>query len=113
MSGLNGRRSVAPVLTLVVGLLIAAPAQGQGQQNQGPVINQSDDPLLRPFRWREIGPIGQGGRVDDIAVSASDPKMFFVGFATGGLWKTTNNGVTFHPVFENYGSGSVGRGVSR
>ena len=58
--------------------------------------------------WRSIGPVGQGGRVDDIAVVESDPSTFFVGFATGGLWKTINNGTTFRPVFDTYGTHSVG-----
>ena len=85
------------------------PATGPAQQNgDGAVINQSDNPLLRSFRWRSIGPIGQGGRVDDIAVSPDDSRVFFVGFATGGLWKTTNNGVTFRPVFDTYPVASVG-----
>jgi len=89
--------------------LCLLPAPGAAQQNgDDAVINQSDNPLLRPFRWRSIGPIGQGGRVDDIAVSPDDPRVFFVGFATGGVWKTTNNGVTFHPVFDTYDVASAG-----
>jgi len=72
------------------------------------MINQSTDPLLQSFRWRSIGPIGQGGRVDDIAVNPQDATNFFVGFATGGLWRTTNNGTTFDPVFDTYETHSVG-----
>ena len=83
------------------------PGQTSGG-DEAEVLNQSDHPLLRPFRWRSIGPIGQGGRVDDIAVSPDDVRTFFVGFATGGLWKTTNNGVTFRPVFDTYTTASVG-----
>ena len=64
------------------------PLPAQAQDTEGPeIVNQSDHPLLRPFRWRSIGPVGQGGRVDDIAVSPDDIHTFFVGFATGGLWK--------------------------
>ena len=93
----------------VVSLSFFLPATGPAQQNgDGAVINQSDNPLLRSFRWRSIGPIGQGGRVDDIAVSPDDSRVFFVGFTTGGLWKTTNNGVTFRPVFDTYPVASVG-----
>ena len=46
--------------------------------------------------------------MDDIAVSPEDPRVFFVGFATGGVWKTTNNGVTFRPVFDTYDIASAG-----
>jgi hypothetical protein len=77
-------------------------------QQTGELINASDDPLLQGFRWRSIGPVGQGGRVDDIAVNPKNPKNFFVGFATAGLWKTTNNGTTFRPVFDTYSTHSIG-----
>ncbi len=94
------------------GLILAAVAppvptvsQDAGEQE---TIHTPDHPLLRPFRWRSIGPAGQGGRVDDIAVRPDDPHTFFVGFATGGLWKTTNNGTTFRPVFDTYGTHSIG-----
>src|SRR5687767_726240 len=85
------------------------PAQGPGQQQQQQqrLINPAEDPLLAGFRWREIGPIGQGGRVDDIAV-APDTRTYYVAFATAGVWKTENNGVTFEPIFETYTTSSVG-----
>jgi len=72
------------------------------------VLNQSENPLLRPFAWRSIGPIGQGGRVDDIAVDPTNPFRYYVGFATGGLWRTTNNGTTFEPIFDEYETHSIG-----
>ncbi|MBT3498727.1 MAG: hypothetical protein HOD00_11650 [Gemmatimonadales bacterium] len=77
-------------------------------QEDTPVVNQSDNVLLRPMVWRSIGPIGQGGRVDDIAVRSDDPFTYYVGFATGGLWKTVNNGTTFEPIFDEYETHSVG-----
>jgi photosystem II stability/assembly factor-like uncharacterized protein len=46
--------------------------------------------------------------VDDIEVHPTDPNTFFLGFATGGLWKTTNNGTTFRPVFDRYETHSIG-----
>ena len=60
------------------------------------------------FSWRNIGPFGQGGRVDDLAVHPTDTRIYYVGFATAGLWKTTNNGTTFEPIFDSYGTHSVG-----
>jgi len=52
--------------------------------------------------------VGQGGRVDDVEVDPTDTRVFFVGFATGGLFKTTNNGTTFKPVFDTYETHSIG-----
>jgi len=105
------RRSavVAAIFALVVLTLpiVASPVIAQsGAQEE--MINAPDDALLQGFRWRVIGPVGQGGRVDDIAVRPEDSKTYFVGFATGGLWKTTNNGTTFRPVFDTYGTHSIG-----
>ena len=41
-----------------------------------------------------------GGRIDDIAVSEQNPYVIYVAFATNGVWKSTNNGTTFQPIFE-------------
>ena len=49
-----------------------------------------------------------GGRIDDIAVVESSPSTFYVGFATGGLFKTVNNGTTFTPVFDEQPVTSIG-----
>src|SRR3954454_19611160 len=73
-----------------------------------PPINQSDDPVLKPFVWRSIGPANMGGRVDDIAVVESDPSIIYLGLATGGIWKSTNNGTTWTPIFETYPVSSIG-----
>lgn len=87
----------------------APQGQAAGQQPAAPPpINQSDDPLLKPFVWRSIGPANMGGRIDDIAVVESDPSTYYVGFATGGVWKTINNGTTFTPMFDTYPVSSVG-----
>ncbi len=83
-------------------------AQAQAPAQPAPAINQTDDPLLRTFRWRSIGPASMGGRVDDIEGVESNPSTFYVGFATGGIWKTTNNGTTFTPIFDTYPVSSIG-----
>src|SRR2546429_6139918 len=54
--------------------------------------------LFRSFR--EIGPAVMGGRIDDFAVVESDPNIVYVGTASGGVWKTTNNGTTWEPVLD-------------
>ena len=99
-------RSLAVCFALVAPLLLL-PGDIAAQDGDAPV-NASDHPLLRPFSWRSIGPYGQGGRVDDLAVNPDDPHTYYVGFATGGLWKTTNNGTTFESIFDSYGTHSIG-----
>jgi photosystem II stability/assembly factor-like uncharacterized protein len=72
------------------------------------MVNASTDPLLAPFRFRSIGPASMGGRIDDIAVAESDPSIIYLGYATGGVFRSVNNGTTFEPVFDEYGSASIG-----
>ncbi len=64
------------------------------------MANTPDHPLLQGFRWRPIGPISQGARIDDLAVDESNPSTYYIGYAVSGLWKTTNNGTTYEPVFD-------------
>ncbi|MGC8747504.1 MAG: VPS10 domain-containing protein [Candidatus Kapaibacteriota bacterium] len=60
------------------------------------------------IKLRAIGPAVFGGRVSDIAVNPYNKKEFYVAVASGGVWKTTNSGTTFFPVFDTYGSFSIG-----
>ncbi len=53
------------------------------------------------LKFRNIGPATMGGRVDDLAVLESNPAVFYVGTATGGLWKTVNNGTTWDVLFDD------------
>ena len=57
--------------------------------------------ILEGFKFRQIGPAAQGGRVSALAVVESDPNTFYAGPATGGVWKTTDGGITFRSLFDN------------
>src|SRR5438105_15630037 len=67
-----------------------------------------DSLTLAGFRWRTVGPANFEGRVADIAGIPSPSKTFFVAAAAGGIWKTTNNAVTFRPVFDTQRCVSMG-----
>ncbi|MCP4725844.1 MAG: glycosyl hydrolase, partial [bacterium] len=60
------------------------------------------------LRFRSIGPAWASGRISDIAVNPNNHSEWYVGVASGGIWKTTNNGTTFRPIFDRYGSYSIG-----
>ena len=60
------------------------------------------------LKFRSIGPAFTSGRIADIAVNPKNFSEYYVSVAAGGVWKTTNNGTTWSPVFDNYGSWSVG-----
>ena len=63
---------------------------------------------LGPLAWRPIGPANMGGRVAAIALVPGSRTDFYVGFATGGLFKTTNLGTTFQEVFRHEATSSIG-----
>ena len=90
------------------GLRVAAQSFGGQAAPLPPPINQSSDRLLKNFRFRSIGPANIGGRVDDIAVVESNPSVIYIGLATGGVFKTVNNGTTWTPIFEIYSTASIG-----
>ena len=81
-------------------LLLAAPAASQTAEQVESILNK--------IEWRNIGPAIMGGRIDDIAVVESDPKVFWVGTASAGVWKTENHGITWIPQFQNEEVSSIG-----
>ncbi len=58
--------------------------------------------------WRSIGPAIMGGRIDDFAVVESDPRIVYVGTASGGIFKTSNAGTTWEPIFDNEAVSTIG-----
>ena len=60
------------------------------------------------IHWRSIGPASMGGRITDLAVVESNPSTYYLGLATAGVWKTTDNGETFKPLFTHEAVSSVG-----
>lgn len=67
-----------------------------------------DQNLLKNFTYRSIGPTRQSGRFVDFAVPDHEPYTFYAATASGGLWKTENNGISFEPVFDNESVFSIG-----
>jgi len=57
---------------------------------------------------RSIGPALTSGRVSDFAFHPDQWQVHYVAFASGNLWKTENNGISWKPLFENEGSYSIG-----
>jgi photosystem II stability/assembly factor-like uncharacterized protein len=106
--------SLAWLLTAVF-----APAQnGKPDEKQkskrtaaAPVLPVSEPPLMDKFKsleFRELGPAVMGGRIDDFAVAESNPNVVFAGVASGGVWKTVNNGTTWEPMFDQEAVSTIG-----
>jgi photosystem II stability/assembly factor-like uncharacterized protein len=67
-----------------------------------------DMAYLKGMKARNIGPGGMSGRVTAIDAHPVDASVFYVGTASGGLWKTTNGGTNFEPVFDDQAVASIG-----
>src|SRR5689334_20268722 len=102
------RRRFAPIAGLVRLPLATALLAAQAPSRDSMMINRSPNPVLASFRFRSIGPASMGGRIDDIEVAPSDPNVIYVGYAVGGVFKSHDNAVSFQPIFQTYGSASIG-----
>jgi photosystem II stability/assembly factor-like uncharacterized protein len=60
------------------------------------------------LKWRGIGPALTSGRIADLAVDPTDTSRWIIAVASGGVWRTENNGTTFTPVFDGQRSYSIG-----
>lgn len=74
---------------------------------------EAKKPALYEAAWnslsfRSIGPAFTSGRIADFAVNPDNPSEFYVATAAGGVWKTTNRGLNFDPIFDGQGSYSIG-----
>ena len=56
-------------------------------------------PLMPAFSWRNVGPAVSGGRTSGVAGTNADPNLYYFGGADGGVWKTTNGGLTWQNVW--------------
>src|SRR3979411_1907877 len=74
----------------------------------GAGAQQLDTTVLSPFRWRPLPPAHTGGRITAIEGISPPSKTFYGAAAAGGVWKTTNAGTTFRPVFDNERVASLG-----
>jgi len=101
------QRAIVPsVLGALVALLstgsshaadTSAQREAAWQQHQ----KMAADSPYAGMQWRSVGPTEQGGRVVDVAAVPGRPYTFYVAYATGGVWKTVDDGVSFEPLTDN------------
>jgi photosystem II stability/assembly factor-like uncharacterized protein len=102
-----------PVVSLILVLAVLVPAgmpgqapRGKGQPAAPAALGVAD--ILKDVHCRSIGPTAQSGRFVDFAVPNGRPHTFYAASASGGLWKTENNGRTFEPLFTSEKVFSIG-----
>jgi len=92
-------------LALSFGLMVRAWAQ---ERTEGSAAAEAKKDVFAGLSLRGIGPALMSGRVCDIAVDPVKRSTWYVVAASGGVWKTTNSGTTWAPIFDSYGSYSIG-----
>mgnify|MGYP001160635345 FL=1 len=98
----NTHSKMGRVLFFAVSLFLIIFADG------APVAAQKVDPsLYQSMKWRMIGPF-RGGRTVGAVGIPSQPNVFFIGVNNGGVWKTTDAGRTWQPIFDDQPTGSIG-----
>lgn len=91
---------------LSIGVCSTALAQKKKEkQDSSPALAKIDYSSLS---FRSIGPAVTSGRIADLAVDPSNPDVWYIAAASGGVWKSTNHGLTYSPIFDHQGSYSIG-----
>ena len=98
------RNLLIAILILMVGVTTTEAKKKKGEIKKDSLSSSTFNGL----KWRSIGPAFVSGRIADFAVNPDDFSTYYVAVASGHIWKTINNGITFKPVFDNYGVYSMG-----
>ena len=96
---------VFTISTCLLSIGILAEEQKQEHEQEAAGLNAS---TLSGIKLRNIGPALMSGRIADVAIDPVEPNTWYVAAGSGNLWKTTNAGTTWVPIFDNYGSYSIG-----
>lgn len=98
------------LLLALMALMVSQPAEAQRNKKETKGHEKSiiEKTSYAGLKLRNIGPAFASGRIADIVVNPNNFSEWYVGVASGNIWKTTNNGITFTPVFDNYNVYSIG-----
>lgn len=88
--------------------VMLSPSLPMGQTEAADANPFASSAVLSGLKLRGIGPALMSGRIADVAVDPSKPNTWYVAVGSGNLWKTENAGTTWKPIFEHYGSYSLG-----
>lgn len=96
------------ILVISFFLLSLSSSFSQEKKNENKDEKGLSESTISGLKFRSIGPAFTSGRIADFAVNCKNPSEYYVAVASGHIWKTVNNGITFKPVFDKYGAYSIG-----
>ena len=91
--------------SLLLLILFVVGSMPLAAQNESKTVSEAN---YSGLECRNIGPALFSGRIADIAIHPEDQRIWYVAVGSGGVWKTTNDGVTWEPIFDNQSSYSIG-----
>ena len=108
--GFFSNRWGKPLLALAMACSLTVPSKSMAQDSDKPKDEtpQLNDGLVSSLTARAIGPALMSGRIVDIAVDPLTRSTWYLAVASGGVWKSSNAGITWNPIFDGYGSYSIG-----
>ncbi len=96
------------LLSLTLAISVALPGVNALAQKKDEDKDVMSSGTFKAMEMRSIGPAYMSGRISDIAVDQQNPSTWYVGVASGGVWKTDNNGTTWAPIFDGQDVYSIG-----
>jgi len=102
------KKTVTPVKPKTAVQPVRTDKTGKQADTTVKAKDSAKTPSLAGLKFRNIGPAFTSGRIADFAVNPNNHSEYYVGVASGNIWKTVNNGTTFTPIFDSYGSYSIG-----
>jgi len=105
------------ILTLFLALILAGPGCLWAQKKDAKKETKETEKQIKPsvpsslfssISFRSIGPAWASGRISDFAVNPSNHSEIYAAISSGNIWKSTNNGTTWKPIFDKHGSYAIG-----
>jgi photosystem II stability/assembly factor-like uncharacterized protein len=108
---MNMKTRITSIL-IISFMLICSQAEGQKKKEAAKEPEKKDTGIssstFSGLSFRSIGPAWASGRISDFAVNPENHSEIYAGVSAGNIWKTTNNGTTWNPIFDSYGAYAIG-----
>lgn len=101
-------RNVLTLMLVATFLLVADAGFSQRKKSNSSGTTPMSSELFDSLKFRSIGPAFMSGRIADVAIDPTNENVWYVAVGSGGVWKTSNAGTTFQPIFDDQPVYSIG-----
>ena len=96
------------IIVSIFALTVAVTSFSQKKKDDDKEKSAINSSVVSGLSFRCIGPALTAGRIADLAVNPNNPDEYYFAVASGGVWKTSNHGNSYEPIFVSQGSYSIG-----